>query len=193
MTISISPIFIMHYCVFVLIPQDADIDIEIEKALAPFDDDLKVDPYKVYLDPREITAMARHYGTKRSALKQLATHMEDWRSGLGGVDDRGLFAVSTFNPNAKWDWYAIGGRWHGHLPGNVMSAATLLKRPDLKSLLPAALVTPGGTWHQRETFVVTSWFKGHFDRKSDREWLTEVREALESSSDYRVVCVDVHN
>ena len=129
MTISISPIFIMHYCVFVLIPQDADIDIEIEKALAPFDDDLKVDPYKVYLDPREITAMARHYGTKRSALKQLATHMEDWRSGLGGVDDRGLFAVSTFNPNTKWDWYAIGGRWDGHLPGNVLSATALLESP----------------------------------------------------------------
>ncbi len=163
MTVSISPIFIMHYCVFVLIPQDADIDIEIEKALAPFDDDLKVDPYKVYLDPREITAMARHYGTKRTDFKTLAAHMDDWRSNLGGVDDRGLFAVSTFNPNAKWDWYAIGGRWDGHLPGNVLSAAALLKRPDLKSLLPAALVTSDGSWHQRETFISESWMHGRFD------------------------------
>ena len=125
MTVFLFPLFIMHYCVFVLIPKDADIDIEVAKALAPFDDDLKVDPYKVYLDPQEITRMARHYGTKRTRLKVLAAHMEDWRSGPGGIDDRGLFAISTFNPNAKWDWYEIGGRWDGHLPGNVLSAAAL--------------------------------------------------------------------
>ncbi len=119
--------------------------------------------------------------------------MEDWRSGVGGVDDRGLFAISTFNPNAKWDWYEIGGRWDGHLPGNVLSAAALLNRSDLKSLLPAALVTPDGSWHQRETFVSEGWMHGRFERTSDRDWLTEVREALGSHPEHRVVCVDVHN
>ncbi len=132
MTVFSFPLFLMHYCVFVLTPKDGDTDIEVAKALAPFDDDLKVDPYKVYLDPREITAMARHYGTRRNDLKTLATHMEDWRGELGGIDERGLFAVSTFNPNAKWDWFERGGRWDGHLPGNELSAAALLKRPDLK-------------------------------------------------------------
>lgn len=23
--------------------------------------------------------------------------------------------LSTCNPNSKWDWYEVGGRWHGML------------------------------------------------------------------------------
>ena len=28
-------------------------------------------------------------------------------------------AVSTYNPQAFWDWYEIGGRWSGKLTGNI--------------------------------------------------------------------------
>lgn len=31
------------------------------------------------------------------------------------VDADGLFTWSTSNPNGKWDWYSIGGRWRGWL------------------------------------------------------------------------------
>ena len=183
----------MHYCVFVLIPQDGDIDLKVATALAPFDDDLPAPPYKHHLHPSEIQAMARHYKLKKNDWKKLATQMEDWRGGLGGIDERGLFFVSTMNPQAHWDWYEIGGRWDGHIPGNVLSVPALLKRRDLKSLLPAALVTPGGSWHQRETFVTDSWLHGRFESKSERDWLIEVRETLGSYPEHRVVCVDVHN
>lgn len=29
------------------------------------------------------------------------------------VDDGGIFEWSTYNPQSKWDWYAVGGRWTG--------------------------------------------------------------------------------
>ena len=137
--------------------------------------------------------MARHYNLEQTELKKLATLMEDWQNELGGIDERGHFAISTANPNVQWDWYEIGGRYQDHLPGNIQLAETLLNRSDLKSLLPAALVTPDGTWHERETFITTSWTEGRFVAKLDRDWLKEVREALSHYPMYRVVCVDLHN
>lgn len=29
------------------------------------------------------------------------------------VDEVGLFRWSTYNPDSKWDWYSLGGRWRG--------------------------------------------------------------------------------
>jgi hypothetical protein len=183
----------MHYSTFVMIPEHGDINDLVARALEPFSEDLEVAAHKQYLDPTEIAAIATHYKLKKTDSKKLTTHMEDWRGCLGGVDERGLFAVSTFNPQARWDWYEIGGCRDSHLPGNVLSVQALLKQSDLKSLLPAALVTPGGSWHQWETFVSDGWRTGRFERKSDRAWLIEVRETLGSYPEHCVVCVDVHN
>ena len=33
------------------------------------------------------------------------------------IDDSGVaFHMSTYNPDSKWDWWVIGGRWAGMLP-----------------------------------------------------------------------------
>lgn len=32
----------------------------------------------------------------------------------GSVDEEGNI-ISTYNPNSKWDWYEVGGRWSGSL------------------------------------------------------------------------------
>lgn len=42
--------------------------------------------------------------------KKLGQRYEDG-SGCGGTGSY----VSTYNPNSKWDWYVIGGRWQGDL------------------------------------------------------------------------------
>ena len=33
-----------------------------------------------------------------------------------GVDEEGLYRLSTYNPQSKWDWYQVGGRWRGFFP-----------------------------------------------------------------------------
>lgn len=48
----------------------------------------------------------------------------DKRTPLACSECKGTGKVSTnYNPNAKWDWYVIGGRWDGHLTH---------KEPDVK-------------------------------------------------------------
>ena len=37
---------------------------------------------------------------------------EDWNGNAYRLDENGVWAVySTYNPDSKWDWYAVGGRW----------------------------------------------------------------------------------
>lgn len=46
--------------------------------------------------------------------EDLPGKMEDWRGCEGGIEEDGrLYAVSTYNPDSKWDWYQVGGRWSG--------------------------------------------------------------------------------
>lgn len=39
-------------------------------------------------------------------------HGEDWDGNAYRLDENGVWAVySTYNPDSKWDWYTVGGRW----------------------------------------------------------------------------------
>ena len=51
----------MHYCVFVMIKGDTSIDDEVFQTLAPFDEALDVESYRVHLDHESVLAMADHY------------------------------------------------------------------------------------------------------------------------------------
>lgn len=183
----------VHYLTYVFIPDETDIDTAVAKALWPFGDEFPVKPWKCYLDPGEIAAMGRCFKLPTRARQQLAERMEAWNGGRGGVDEKGLHAVLTYNPAAQWDWYEIGGRWNNRLPGNVMIARSLLTSPTLKGLLPHDFLTPDGAWHARSRFVSTGWPHGHIVHKSGRRWLEEFTLALTSYPGHRVVGVDRHS
>jgi hypothetical protein len=183
----------MHYCVYVFIPNEGDLEELVASALRPYDEDLQVPPYKSYLDAGEIKAMAKHYGMKATNLGALALRMDDWKRCPGGVEGNRLFAVKTWNPDGKWDWYEIGGRWRSRLRGNVAGTQSLLGKANLQELLPFGLVTPDGRWHERETFITKGWMKYHVERKTDSAWLKEVRRSLRRYPTHRVVCVDAHS
>lgn len=182
----------MHYLTYVFSPKDTNIKKQVAKALKPFGEDFEVKPWKRYLESAEILAMAKWYRLRKTALRRLAKEMQDWNGATGGVDRKGLFAVVTFNPEAKWDWYEIGGRWDGFLPNNVMSARSLLSSHKLRKLLPHDFLTPDSEWHTREAYVARDWLHGRLRRKSEQRWLKELREALRTYADHLVVCVDIH-
>ena len=182
----------MHFLTYVLIPEKTDINRAGAERLAPFAADRVVEPWKRYLPPGEVAAMARHFCVRRTALRALAAPMDRWCGSPGDVDDRGLFALTTRNPDATWDWYEIGGRWDGFLPGNAATCRSLLHSPDLQKLLPHDFVTPDGVWHARQRFVSTDWCEGHWLRTSTPEWLAEFRLALSVPEGGLVVCVDRH-
>jgi hypothetical protein len=182
----------MHSSVYVFIPATGDLESEVATALAPFDEENAVAGYKVYLTPQEIEAMAKHFHVKPDELTNLSRQMERWRSAPGGVDNRGLFAISHTNPHGRWDWYEFGGRWDNVIPNNVVVAQSLLDRADLAAILPASFVDRNGLWHELETYVASGWPTGHFTTKPESEWLGEFRASLKAAPDSRVVCVDIH-
>ena len=87
-----------------------------EDQLAPYNENLEVEPYPSYWDDEECARFLEHY--KRSSMDQyqpgFAEDVRDWCGATDyGDDENGFFTMSTYNPKAKWDWYQMGGRWTG--------------------------------------------------------------------------------
>ena len=185
----------MHYSTFVIIGRDADPESAVATALEPFDENLEGQPYRDYLDAPDIQRMAAHYDIPPTDLAGLARKMRDWRGCEGGVDARGLYAVTTCNRDGKWDWYEIGGRWNGYIRGskrNVITARALHRSPHLHKCLPYYLVTPDGRWLESESRLSWGSPETAADRRNNRRWLAQVRRVLKQYSDCKVVCVDIH-
>ena len=146
--------------------------------------------------------MAEHYKIPATDLQKLAEKMPDWRGVPGGVDELGLFAISTSNPDGKWDWYEIGGRWDGFIKGrkrpstdtirnNIIRASTLLKSQNFAKRIPAGIVTPTGQWVERTLLITTS--SGWYLRETPEDvWCNQVRRILKAFPTHRVVGVDIH-
>lgn len=186
----------MHYSTFVIIGRDADPEPAVATALQPFDEDLEVEPYHDYLDASEIQRMAERYRIPPTALPALARKMEDWRGREGSVDAHGLYALTTYNPDGKFDWYEIGGRWDGYIKGsrhNVISAKALHRSPRLRKCLPYYLATPDGRWLEHEDAPLFGAPATSTQRRSERRWLTQVRRVLKQYIHCKVVCVDIHS
>lgn len=98
---------------------------DIEDMMEPFYQDLVVPEYcegevteqekQHFLDFYNERAKGRHYSMQD--LEELyAEKGEDWNFNRWRKDDDGVWReYSTSNPDMKWDWYEIGGRWPGKL------------------------------------------------------------------------------
>ena len=179
-----------------MIDPDTDIETGVKEALAPFDQELAVEPYREHLDHTGVRMMAKHYDIAPANLHALSKKMEDWNGQKGAVDREGLYSLSTHNPDGRWDWYEIGGRWNGHIPHarkNSMRAGTLANAPYLKSCLPYLILTPEGEWIEHERYYVSSdWKDVQKEAMDEEEWLLLVQKTLLRWPKHRVVCVDIH-
>lgn len=112
-----------HFTVLCIIPADliaeyrateserSAVDLAIAEMLAPYDENMEVDPYRAYLDEEEVLSMAQSYEIDATNLTALVEKMKSWAGFEGGIDEKGLYRLSTYNPLSKWDWYQIGGQW----------------------------------------------------------------------------------
>ncbi|MBI1313265.1 hypothetical protein GC176_18390 [bacterium] len=197
----------MHSCVYVIIGKTGDIETQIAKAMGPFDENLKVIPYKLYLSASTLMAMARHYKIAESDHAALIERMPDWLGDSGGRDRLGLYALCSHNPNGRWDWYEIGGRFNGVISSkrsprpfakhcdlalNTAPASRLLNDRDFASKTPFAIVTSHGEWIERSR--VESNASGWYVREEPLPaWTRRVRAILRTYSNHRIVCVDAHS
>jgi hypothetical protein len=112
---------------------------DVEGQLAPYNEEIQVDPYRKYGDPGWLFRFyaEKHPGEPEPSLEKLVAYInEAWQDEGSeyGVDEMGLYHVSTYNPDSKWDWYTVGGRWMGYFK---------LKPEAMDRAAPAELGFPG--------------------------------------------------
>ena len=88
-------------------------DQSVEELLAPYSENLEVEPY-IWLSREEAIAYARkHYKTEGKSDEECWQMVaEDSRTD----EDGNIY--STYNPQSKWDWWYEGGRWCDMLNAN---------------------------------------------------------------------------
>ena len=103
-----------HYTVAVFTKENQTVD----EMLEPFDENLEVAPY-VRVTKEEYLKEIENYCNKDVELQKKFSNLseqekiEKW-TGYTNFDKHGN-PLTTYNPNSKWDWYSIGGRWSGLL------------------------------------------------------------------------------
>ena len=90
-----------------------------ESQLEPFDENLECEPYLVGdVDEAEKQRMLDFYertGEKFNSFEECyAVNGNNWNGNRYQLDNDGVWReYSTYNPDSKWDWYELGGRWSG--------------------------------------------------------------------------------
>jgi hypothetical protein len=152
--------------------------------------------------------MAQHYSCDPIDLSSYVPHLQDWTGLAGGFDAEGLFVWSRYNPRARWDWWEIGGRWHGVVQGHEvieqqanLDAGGPLDRTghlahnmvQVMDLDPGtdffAILTPDGEWYERGRM---GWFGFVQDEKPQRDWEAIRSEILSAYPRCYIVGIDCH-
>lgn len=82
--------------------------------------------------------------------------------------------LTTYNPNGKWDWYQVGGRYDDSWGvGNIFRLSDF----PLDSGMPMCIVTPNGEWHELGRI---GWWGNVSEVRSD--WDKTARGILETYS-----------
>lgn len=120
--------------------------------------------------------------------------------------------VSTYNPESKWDWYRVGGRWDGAIKGRerpskdngfnfgkeheeirhnlrLVSEMPLGDTEAMMEICPFAFLSPDGEWHERGKM---GWFGMVAEEKDRDDWQKQVEAFLRKHVDCVAICVDCH-
>jgi hypothetical protein len=180
---------------------------DVDKELEPFADYTEVSPYKIFLEPDEIIQMAEHYDIKLDDLQSLCNEMKDWMGEAGFVENGQLGFWSKQNPNAKFEWYKIGGRckdflrlkkprksfWSflGAKPTLTVDQAMIeeVDLDDLRVKNPLYFILMNGQWYKEGQSLVDS-----LDGKIDLEWQKQYRILIDSiPPNTKITIVDIHS
>jgi hypothetical protein len=108
--------------------------------------------------------------------------------------------TTTYNPNSKWDWWVVGGRWHGIVRhglfreggGQESLSDNAAPVAELKENIPEyihAIVTPDGAWHEQGRM---GWWGMVQDEKAEDAWRREVAALLLEHRRALAVGCDLH-
>ena len=204
-----------HFTVGIIVPGDRQPHLQgfIDQQMAPYCEHIEVEPYVCYSiaqakdeierdirrleriverqDPdynlekcREIAARLRGT-TPEDKYREYVAHHENF-------NDQGE-PLSTYNPDSKWDWYVIGGRWDGWINGKETSGErvedniAITEQAIERAIIPHAIVTPDGEWHERGKM---GWFATLITENED--WETQAKVILAGYSGHHLLILDAH-
>lgn len=119
-----------HFPVTVCLPPMAHDQVHeaLTKALAPFDENVEVRPYHVYIENwQDEYERALKFFTEKPQHKPVGLDELDVAAVLSAYESETVteetkedskvvlfYRESTYNPESKWDWWVVGGRWLGY-------------------------------------------------------------------------------
>lgn len=144
---------------------------------------------------------------KKISFKDRYGSFESFAKNYHGVDpnEDGKFGY-YHNPNSKWDWYQLGGRWSGLIKlkdganGLVGESGTFnnptgidqAKKSDITNLdeLSTFAVLKDGEWFEKGEM---GWWGMVSNPKDDEEWETQFKSLLSSLSEDTLISIyDCH-
>ncbi|MGV6946979.1 hypothetical protein [Sphingobacterium kyonggiense] len=187
-------------------------DPEIQ--LAPFDENIKVPEYHCNQVSEEEILRCVDYYVSEAGFKFVNNfdelykkHGLDWNGGCWSKHSDGTWhKYSTYNPNSKWDWYSLGGRWSGMIKlkegasGNYGEAGVfnnevgidqaLLKDISNINEIKTFAVLKDGKWYERGE---VGWFATVFNKKEESDWDSEIETLLKGLPEDTLISIyDCH-
>ena len=195
-----------------------------ESNLDQYDENMEVEPYIRYTKDEAIDEVKRRhaqsYENALEALKKKNLNSESYEY-FQKIIDKGLFIswedaweevkkwgyeidsdenlLSTYNPDSKWDWYSVGGRWDGFLhykdadPGFEETNVAYIHELDMDYLfehIPFCFVTEDGEWIEKGEM---GWWCSVSNEKSEETWKQQFVDYVKSlDADCLVTVVDFH-
>lgn len=117
-----------HFIAMVLIPPDMlefGVDEALGAQLAPFDENMQVEPRPdETFDAEQIREIRGKLaeqqrdddttpGLDTTEMNNLEV-IREWTGQTADFNEDGnVVSYTTYNPQSRWDWYVIGGRWEG--------------------------------------------------------------------------------
>ena len=205
-----------HFTVGIIIPQETlpEIQTFIYRQMEPYDESITVDPYVCYsLDlaqteiERDLRRMERivqrqdpNYDLNKCreslARLRLTTPEDRYREYAQFHEHFNAQGepLTTYNPDSKWDWWVVGGRWNGWITGNkcaspesVEDNLAPVEQAIQRGVIPHAIITPDGQWHEHGTL---GWWAILLTENED--WNAQAREILSGYPGHHLLIIDAH-
>ena len=112
-----------HYAVLILYKPEQNIN----ELLAPYNENLKVKPYIKYSKEEAIKYVEEWSDPQKLSTMSEEDKLNSMEIDFGYIRDNNNF-LTTYNPDSKWDWWEIGGRFNGslkHKNGKEVSSAPI--------------------------------------------------------------------
>jgi hypothetical protein len=159
-----------------------------------------MEPYRDYKDDPKIERLAEIYGVDASDLEALAATLIKDGDRLCGIDETGLYEVTTYNPDSKWDWYTVEGRWSGYFALKDGSRVDEALKGDVDWEKMRSEDEHSGRHHTvaivgegvYQAVGVVGWF-GAVDTSHESEWRERWWKVVDGlSDDAPLTLVDMH-